>query len=171
MIRGAADDVEIGDSIPLTEAPKLGPKGKLTCIWPIDKDGNHRCWRFIATTMRRVLAEERLVVGKQNANRKTWTLNIWEPKNKNKKVKTVWWNSRHDAETHGTTLLHQLLGRRDAFPFPKSLYAVRDALLTVVAQRPNALVLDFFCRIRHYGSFMRLPSLTRNSVDQGEPFL
>ena len=136
--------IEIGDSIPLTKEPSLRRKGNLTPIWPIDKDGNHRCWRFIPTTMRRLLGEKRLVVGRQDAKQKTWTLNVWDPKNKNKKVKTVWWNSRHDAGTHGTTLLHQLLGRRDAFPFPKSLYAVRDALLTVVAQRPNALVLDFF---------------------------
>lgn len=136
--------VEIGDSLPLDRQPDFRKKGKLTPVWPIDKDGNHRCWRFIPTTMRRVNDESRLVLGKQDKKRKTWTLNIWEPKTKNKKVKTVWWNSRHDAGTHGTTLLHQLLGRRDAFPFPKSLYAVRDALLTVVAGRPNAIVLDFF---------------------------
>lgn len=41
--------------------------------------------------------------------------------------------------------LHRLLGDRTAFPFPKSLYAVRDTLLTVVRDRPNALIpLDFF---------------------------
>jgi len=136
--------MEIGDSLPLEQKPDLRPKGTLTAVWPIDKEGNHRCWRFIPTSMRRILDERRMVVGKFDKKARTWTLNIWEPKNKNKKVKTVWWNSRHDAGTHGTTLLHHLLGRRDAFPFPKSLYAVRDALLTVVAKRPNALVLDFF---------------------------
>jgi adenine-specific DNA-methyltransferase len=136
--------VEVGDSIPLDRQPDFKKRGKLTPIWPIDKEGNQRCWRFVPASMRRLCDARRLVVGKQNKKLKTWTLNIWEPKTKNKKVKTVWWNSRHDAGTHGTTLLHQLLGRRDAFPFPKSLYAVRDALLAVVAQRPNALVLDFF---------------------------
>jgi adenine-specific DNA-methyltransferase len=136
--------VEIGESIPLDEAPDFARKGKLLPIWPIDKDGNHRCWRFVSNSMRRLLDEGRLVVGQQNPKTKSWTLNIWDPKNKNKKVKTVWWNSRHDAGTHGTTLLHHLLGKRNAFPFPKSLYAVRDALLTVVAQRPTAVVLDFF---------------------------
>jgi adenine-specific DNA-methyltransferase len=136
--------VEIGESIPLGKEPDFKRKGSLTPIWPIDKEGNHRCWRFVATSMNRLLNEQRIVVGKQHKKTKNWTLNIWEPKNKQKKVKTVWWNSRHDAGTHGTTLLHQLLGRRDAFLFPKSLYAARDALLTVVGERPNALVLDFF---------------------------
>jgi adenine-specific DNA-methyltransferase len=41
-------------------------------------------------------------------------------------------------------LLHKLLGRRDAFPFPKSIYAVRDTLAAVVRNKPDALILDFF---------------------------
>src|SRR2546430_1009068 len=74
----------------------------------------------------------------------TWTLNIWERKPTTKRIKTVWWNSTHDAGTHGTTLLHRILGRRDAFPFPKSVYLVRDTLASIVGNRPNALIVDFF---------------------------
>ncbi|MDR3571711.1 MAG: DNA methyltransferase, partial [Candidatus Pacebacteria bacterium] len=135
---------DIGESIPLNEEPDFTKKNGLTPIWPIDKEGNHRCWRFISSSMRNVLDEGRLVVGRQDSKTGNWTLNIWEPKAKQKKVKTVWWHSRHDAGTHGTSMLHKILGKRDAFPFPKSLYAVRDTLLTVVGNRPNAIVLDFF---------------------------
>lgn len=135
---------DIGDSIPLDQEPSFKKRNGLTPIWPIDKEGNHRCWRFIPSSMRTVLEEGRLVVGRQDSGTGDWTLNIWEPKTKHKKVKTVWWHSRHDAGTHGTSMLHKILGRRDAFPFPKSLYAVRDTLLTVIGNRPNALVLDFF---------------------------
>jgi adenine-specific DNA-methyltransferase len=74
----------------------------------------------------------------------TWTVNYWTPKVERKKYKTVWWSKQHDAGTHGTTLLPKFLGRRNAFPFPKSLYAVRDTLLSVVRDRPDALILDFF---------------------------
>ena len=56
----------------------------------------------------------------------------------------MWWRTSHDAGTHGTTLLQRMLGRRKAFPFPKSLYAVRDCLEAVVRNRPNALIIDFF---------------------------
>lgn len=135
---------EIGDSIPLEAEPNFKKKDGLTPIWPIDKEGNQRCWRFIPSSMRTVLDEGRLVVGRADSKPGQWTLNIWEPKAKHKKVKTVWWHSRHDAGTHGTSMLHKILGRRGAFPFPKSLYAVRDALITVVGNRPNALILDFF---------------------------
>ena len=135
--------VEIGDAEPGV-APSFKKKNGLTPLWPIDKDGNERCWRYISTTMRRLLLENRLVLGKHDVAKNTWTLNVWVPKNKNKALKTAWWHARHDAGTHGTTMLHQLLGKRNAFPFPKSLYAVRDTLLSVISDRPNAVVLDFF---------------------------
>jgi adenine-specific DNA-methyltransferase len=136
--------MEIGESQPLGIAPVFKKQNGLTPVWPIDKDGNERCWRYIPASMRQALEEGRLRLGKHDAARKTWTLNVWVPKNKNKAVKTVWWHTRHDAGTHGTTMLHQLLGKRDAFPFPKSLYAVRDTLLSVIGDRPDAVVLDFF---------------------------
>src|SRR5262249_37506686 len=49
----------------------------------------------------------------------------------------------HDASVHGARLLTQLLPGR-SFPFPKSLYAVEDAIRFAVGNKPNAVVLDFF---------------------------
>jgi adenine-specific DNA-methyltransferase len=40
-------------------------------------------------------------------------------------------------------LLKRFIGSR-AFPFPKSLYAVEDALRIAVGEKPDATVLDFF---------------------------
>ena len=40
-------------------------------------------------------------------------------------------------------MLFNVLGE-DRFSFPKSLYAVRDSLKFVIANKPNALILDFF---------------------------
>ena len=71
--------VEIGESIPLDLEPDFRKKGALIPIWPIDKEGNHRCWRFISTSMARLLDQKRLVVGKQDKKTRNWTLNIWEP--------------------------------------------------------------------------------------------
>jgi adenine-specific DNA-methyltransferase len=49
----------------------------------------------------------------------------------------------HNAETGGTNMLTRLIpGRR--FEYPKSLYAVEDALRFVVGHKRDALVLDFF---------------------------
>ena len=56
---------------------------------------------------------------------------------------TTWFRPSHNAETYGTDLLKSLIGDR-FFPFPKSLYAVEDCLRLFLADKPNAVVLDFF---------------------------
>lgn len=56
---------------------------------------------------------------------------------------TQWRISTHNAEQGGTNLLKPLLPGRQ-FPFPKSLYAVEDALRFFIAAKPDAIVLDFF---------------------------
>jgi adenine-specific DNA-methyltransferase len=57
--------------------------------------------------------------------------------------KTTWNKNSHNAQTGGTLMLSALLPRRK-FPFPKSLYAVEDALRFFVANNPEAVILDFF---------------------------
>lgn len=56
---------------------------------------------------------------------------------------TQWRISSHNAEQGGTNLLKQLIPER-RFPFPKSLYAVEDALRFFVEENREAIVLDFF---------------------------
>ena len=54
------------------------------------------------------------------------------------------WNiASHDAGVNGSNLLIKILQHR-YFSFPKSLYAVHDAIRFFVANKPNALILDFF---------------------------
>jgi adenine-specific DNA-methyltransferase len=56
---------------------------------------------------------------------------------------TQWKYSSHNAEHYGTRLLRALVPGRH-FPFPKSLYAVEDALRLFVSDNRRAVVLDFF---------------------------
>ena len=53
-----------------------------------------------------------------------------------------WWIPKHDATEFGSKFLNNFIGKR--FSFPKSLYAVRDAIQFFVSNKPNALILDFF---------------------------
>lgn len=53
-----------------------------------------------------------------------------------------WWIASHDATQLGTKILNRIIGNR--FDFPKSLYAVHDTIRFFVANKPNALILDFF---------------------------
>lgn len=56
---------------------------------------------------------------------------------------TQWRISSHDATLNGTKLLQSILGEK-RFSFPKSLYAVHDAIRFFAANKPNALIVDFF---------------------------
>jgi adenine-specific DNA-methyltransferase len=56
---------------------------------------------------------------------------------------TAWREPSHDAGQYGTSTLRMLLGDR-RFPFPKSLYATEDTLRFFVAEKLDAIILDFF---------------------------
>lgn len=56
---------------------------------------------------------------------------------------TIWNKKSHSASEYGTTLINKIIGS-GRFSFPKSLYAVHDAIRFFVANNPNALILDFF---------------------------
>lgn len=136
--------VRAGKSIPLGKAPSFKRVGGLRPIWPIDTEGGHRCWAFIPSSMQKMIDEGNVLLGKYHKDRDDWTINYRVPKKNTRKLKTVWWEKAHDAGTHGTEMLKKLLGAQGLFPFPKSVYAVKDCLAAVVRNRPNALVLDFF---------------------------
>ena len=54
-----------------------------------------------------------------------------------------WDIASHNAEMSGTLLLKQIIGEK-RFDYPKSLYAVEDALRLFIKGNKNAVVLDFF---------------------------
>ena len=57
--------------------------------------------------------------------------------------KTTWNKASHNAQASGTLMLSALLPKRK-FPFPKSLYAVEDAIRFFTQSKPTAVVVDFF---------------------------
>ncbi len=93
-------------------------------------------------------------------------------------AKTIWNKGSHDSRTYGSWVLRSLIPNRK-FPFPKSLYAVEDALRFFVANKPRALVLDFFSgsgttahavmRLNHQdGGARQCISVTNNEVGADE---
>ena len=56
---------------------------------------------------------------------------------------TQWKIDSHNARSGGSEILKTIFGDK-VFSFPKSLYAVRDAIRFFVANKPNALIVDFF---------------------------
>lgn len=58
-------------------------------------------------------------------------------------MRTVWIDSRYDANEYGTKLIGKIVPSTD-FSFPKSLWAVYDSIAPIVGEKKNAIILDFF---------------------------
>ena len=152
------DGVDI-NSVPLPEG--------MSVLWPISRDGSDGRWSLSLPTFNQYLALGYIKFGRRNGGGRTPSYLmvgqiaaiesgdliitgqdedgavIVESVNEQKQPKTIWNLASHSTSGHGTTMLRDIIpGRR--FPYPKSLYAVEDALRFAVGSRPEAIVLDFF---------------------------
>jgi len=164
----------VGDFIPIGISPEAvkPPAPDLVACWPIRSDDSEGCWQISANTARNGLEEGTVRLGAYTETRGRWSISYLRNaekerikrgeievlgKDKNgalilKQSETVEriknpvsvWNQRsHNAGAGGSNIIRTVLPGRK-FPFPKSLYAVEDALRFFVKDKPKAVVLDFF---------------------------
>ncbi len=162
--------VKLGEALKPDEDLATVPKlAGAVPVFPIREDGLHMNWGLTAPSLKRLLdrglvrvtpghdsqpyiftyiSEASLpklndgrwqVVGTRDDGSKI----VVATEGKVTRATTAWNYSSHDAGQYGTSMLRVLLNGRQ-FPFPKSLYAVEDALRFFVGKNPNAIVLDFF---------------------------
>ena len=163
--------VSIGDPLPMGEVPDQTAVDN-TVAWPFRTDHTLGNWRVSPPTLRQLHAQGFVRLGGYDEARKTWTVlylgekarrqieegtirivgrdaesgavTVEYTEGQQRSIKTVWHRSTHDAGTYGSSLLRNILGEGGRFAFPKSIYAVRDAVAAVVGNQPNALLVDFF---------------------------
>lgn len=130
----------VGPEIPRDQ--KKYPTGKTTegylRIYPIDKNGEERVWRYNRDTMQRLIEAEAIEYTKNGALLVKKFGDIEAP------IFSVWKGPRYNAGTNGSNLLSQIMGKVNAFPYPKSLYTVLDMINMIVQDKKDATVLDFF---------------------------
>lgn len=165
--------VGTGESLPLEREPNLDSKvNGFTAAWPVRSNRQWGNWGVGHTTLRQLIAKGYVSLGEYDPARKTWALSYLSQRLREqieggvlevvafdesrnlvdvkyaelgeRRIKTVWKRSRHDAGVHGSDMVKNLLGRTEAFSFPKSLYAVEDTIFPFVRLRKDALILDFF---------------------------
>lgn len=165
--------VSVGEALPLeTERNTVAPLEGTVVGWPIRSDGSEGRWQVSAQNAREMIANGTMKAGRFNPSQGSIAINYLkkgqltdlangmlirtgtdsqgagvfeysEGSNIQAEPRTIWVRDSHDASIYGSTLLRQFLpGRR--FPFPKSLYAVRDTIRFFVSSKPNALIVDFF---------------------------
>ena len=138
-------------------------------LWPLSKDSDERLWSLVPEQARLNLSKGFLRVNNWSSKEKTGTV-YYLPSGTIRDIETgkavitgrnpdgsviakytdegvtppkrVWNMKTHNAETYGTNVLNAMIGKR--FNYPKSLYAVQDTLRFFVANKPNALIVDFF---------------------------
>ena len=158
--------------LPITAARDevIAPQGTLA-VWPIRKDGSEGRWQVSNQRLRDLFEGGFASIGRFNGSDRVSfsyvTDNVFdliesgeiviqgrdergvvilaysEDMEKSDNPKTMWNKTSHSASEYGSTLLRQMIPGRK-FPFPKSLYAVEDALRFFVALKPEAIILDFF---------------------------
>ena len=161
--------VSIGDSIPLdVNRHKIECHKDCIQIWPLFSDGREGRWRLGRETLIDYAKKHYVKIG---VFRGESTSISYLAKGEQIKVEegkfpivgynedgsivvdesnyqasfipgSQWWIASHDATQLGTKILTGIIGKR--FDFPKSLYAVHDTIRFFVANKPNALILDFF---------------------------
>lgn len=118
------------------------PQGKtkegLLRIYPIDKNGGERVWRYNRDSMQRLIDQGKIQYSKSGS------LSVKKDGEKQSPVFSVWKGPRYNAGASGSNLLTEILGDSGKFPYPKSLYTVIDMVGMIVKNNPNALVLDYF---------------------------
>lgn len=140
-----------------------------TALWPLSKDGDERMWSLVPEQARLNFEKGYLKVNNWNSANKSGTV-YYLPSGTIKDIengkativgyntdgsveakyhsegttppKRVWNMKTHNAETYGTNILNAIIGKR--FDYPKSLYAVHDVIRFFVANKPNAIIVDFF---------------------------
>lgn len=161
--------VGVGESISLSTDRNIvkTPEGQIA-VWPIFPDGREGRWRLGRETLIELIKKHYVRLGRVKDERASITYLAQGEQSKvengdfpiigyNKDGSiivdetdyearfipgTQWWITSHDATQKGTKMLNDIIGHR--FTFPKSLYAVHDTIRFFVANKPNALIVDFF---------------------------
>ncbi len=104
-------------------------------IYPIDNYGVERKWRYARQSVDEIVHLLRA--------RKTETGYQIEFGKNYGTYKSMWTDNRYDANEYGTKILNELVP--DAgFTYPKSLWAVYDAISAAIENDKDAIVMDFF---------------------------
>lgn len=163
----------VGDPIAFdVDRNSIEPPNGCAVVWPIKTNGVEGRWRCSPTYLRELVSKGCARVGEYDkvndrysllylnkatlkriengeievlGNDAQGALSLGKAPEKQQlfSVKTVWNRNLHRAGEFGTRYIRNLLPGR-TFPYPKSLYAVKDSLRVILANKPNALIVDFF---------------------------
>lgn len=142
------------------------PEGTFA-VWPLRQDGTEGNWQISNVNLRELIKQGFVMLGRKSKGtvpiyylkkgeiakvndgiyeitgyREDGSI-ISDTEVRSLVAGTQWRIGSHDASIGGTSLLKSIFGS-SPFSFPKSLYAVYDTIRFFVANKPDALIVDFF---------------------------
>ncbi len=166
--------VEVGEDIThdVNRNDVVIPDG-CTALWPLNPNGVEQIWSVVPETARTLLDKGCLKVDNWNPEKKVGAVkylpsgivdkidsgeiiidernsqgaiisgHLANQEDQSLRPRRVWHLPTHNASSFGTLMIKKFLYNK-RFDFPKSLYSVHDALRFVVADKPDAIIVDFF---------------------------
>lgn len=110
-------------------------KDGIEYIYPIDIQGIERKWRYARQSIEKIKNILRVKITKGRKE-------IEIGKNYGT-YRTVWIDPRYDSNEYGKKIINSLIPNCH-FDFPKSLWNVYDCIYSVISNKKNSTVLDFF---------------------------
>ena len=117
-------------------------QGFLKILPHIGKDGKQRVWDYPNDSMKKLIEDGDIdVVREKNGN-----ISIYKKDriNKGMRPKSLWLDAKYDSSAYGAVLLKKMFNDNKIFDYPKSLYAVIDAIFTSSNNNKDITILDFF---------------------------
>lgn len=105
-------------------------------VYPIDAQGNERKWVFARQNVEGIKDQ---LEPRYNKSREVWDIRRRKTKFN---YKTVWTDKKYNSNTYGSRLLNRIID--EDFPFPKSLYNVKECVKAATEKNKESNVLDFF---------------------------
>lgn len=111
-------------------------------IMPVDTSGLRRVWRW--SDREKILKFGAMGDFLLKSDSHGSYVQLKDRMKNGRKPKTVWVDPKYDSSSHGTNLLKNVMGERNVFGFPKSVYSTQDSLHTIVGSEEAGDVLDLF---------------------------
>ena len=125
---------------PLSAAyPKTPTQEGFVRIYPISPSGEEKVWCRSYNSADECLRRGEIILSETGSVK--LAVNTVD---KRHSLMSNWKDSKYNAGPHGTALVAAILGNREAFSYPKSLYTVRDAVDAMTWQIEDPWILDFF---------------------------
>lgn len=108
-------------------------------VYPIGADGTERCWSLGYESALKAYQDGMLQCSENNVIRR-----LYIDEETRDLLPSLWTDKKYSAVVYGTNLLTSIFNKSGLFPFPKSIYTVKNAIEAGTFNFLSSIILDYF---------------------------